>query len=131
MMSNQSSPFTVTIEITPKVVRLLVTEPSGDVLKAEFRAYPGHNRALMSVLEGLALWSGHPLCVAIVAEQPVSHSLGLGSFGGDDWPESNALVDFAFIETDDSEHPDKRRGIRGVGDFRKLRRIDRYRRGLR
>ncbi len=96
MMSKQSSPFTVTVtvEITPKVVRLLVTEPSGDVLKAEFRAYPGHNRALMSVLEGLALWSGHPLCVAIVAEQPVSHSLG-------------------------------------VGDFRKLRRIDRHRRGLR
>jgi len=130
MMSNQSSPFTVTIEITPKVVRLLVTEPGGDVLKAEFRAYPGHNRALMSVLEGLALWSGHPLCVAIVAEQPVSHSLGLGGFGAE-WPETNALVDFAFIETDDNESPSERREIGGVGDFRKLRRIDHYRLGLR
>ncbi len=126
MMNDQSSPFTVTIEITPRTMRLLVTEATGDVLKAEFRAYPDHNRALMSVLEGLALWSGHPLCVAIIAEQPVSHSLGLGGFG-DDWPETNALVDFVFIETDDPEH----RQISGVGDFRKLRRLDRHRRGQR
>lgn len=125
-MKNQTEPWKATLEITPTAVRLLVTESTGDVLKAEFRAYPDHNRALMSVLEGLALWSGHPLCVAIVAERPVSHSLGLGGFG-DDWPETNALVDFVFIETDDSEH----RRIDGVGDFRKLRQLDRHRRGQR
>ena len=126
MMREQSSPFTTTVEITPNVVRVLVTEPAGDVLKAELRAYPGHPRALISILEGLALWSGHRLCVAIAAEYPVSHSLGLGFFG-DEWPETNALVDFLFIEIDDSE----RRKIGGVGDFRKLRRIDRERRGQR
>jgi hypothetical protein len=101
-------------------VRVLVTEAEGDVMKAEFRNYPGHTRALLFILEGLALWSGQKLCVAIHAEHPVDHSLGLGAFGGEEWPEENALVEFVFVETDGRA----RRKLSGVGDFRKLRRVD-------
>jgi hypothetical protein len=121
MMKNEKSIWKTTLEITPKAVRLLVTEAGGDVLKAEFRAYPDHIRALMFILEGLALYSGHPLSVAIIADRPVSHSLGLGGFG-DDWPETNALIDFVFIETDRGD----RHRIIGVGDFKQLRLFDRY-----
>jgi hypothetical protein len=122
MMNTEKSIWKTTVEITPRVVRLLVTEAAGDVLKAEFRAYPDHTRALMFMLEGLALYSGHPLSVAIIAESPVSHSLGLGSFGGEDWPETNALIDFVFVETDQGD----RHRISGVGDFKQLRMFDRY-----
>ncbi len=124
-MKSEKRPFKVMLEITPTVVRLLVTELEGDVVKAAFTAYPDHTRALLLILEGLALWSGHPLSVAIHAEHPVSHSLGLGSFG-DDWPEESALVHFLFVDTSG----DKRRRIGGVGDFGRLRQLDRYGRGL-
>jgi hypothetical protein len=119
-MSHERRSFKAMIEIAPKTVRVLVTEPQGDVMKAEFRSYPGHTRALLFILEGLALWSGQRLCVAIHAEHPVDHSLGLGAFGGEEWPEESALVEFVFVETDGRA----RRKLSGVGDFGKLRRLD-------
>jgi len=127
MMKTEKVIWKTTLEITPRAVRLLVTEPAGDVLKAEFRAYPDHTRALMFLLEGLALYSGHPLSVAIIAETPVSHSLGLGRFGAEDWPETSALIDFVFVETARGE----RHRLSGVGDFTQLRVVDRDGRGRR
>ena len=120
VMSHDRRSFKAMIEIAPKTLRVLVTEPAGDVMKAEFRSYPNHTRALLFILEGLALWSGQKLCVAIHAEHPVDHSLGLGAFGGEQWPEESALVEFVFIETDRR----RRHKLSGVGDFRKLRRLD-------
>jgi hypothetical protein len=120
VLSNENRSFKVMIEIAPKVVRVLVTEPEGDVLKAEFRSYPKHTRALLLILEGLALWSGRKLCVAIHAEQPVDHSLGLGAFGGEEWPEESALIEFDFVQTERR----RRRKISGVGDFRTLGRLE-------
>ena len=120
VMSHERRSFKAMIEIAPKTVRVLVTEPGGDVMKAEFRSYPGHTRALLFLLEGLALWSGEKLCVAIHAEHPVDHSLGLGAFGGEEWPEESALVEFVFVDTGERA----RRKLSGVGDFRKLRRLD-------
>jgi len=120
VLTEEKRPFKATIEIAPKAVRVLVTEAQGDVVKAEFRSYPRHTRALLFFLEGLALWSGQKLCVAIHAEHPVDHSLGLGAFGGEDWPEESALLEFVLVDTE--RRP--RRKLTGVGDFRTLRRLE-------
>jgi hypothetical protein len=89
-----------TIRIRPEAVKLLVKAPQGDdLLKAQLPGYPEHPRALLTLLEGLALWCGTPLCVAIVADVPANHSLGLGPFGDvdDGWPASSPLVRFDFV----------------------------------
>lgn len=108
------------IEPLPQGVRLLVTGPAGeDLLKAQLASAPEHPRALLTVLEGLALWHGEPLCVAISAERPCHPSLGLGPF--DDppsWPQASALVHYTYLGT-----PARARRIRGVGDFRRLRQL--------
>lgn len=97
-MMELSRPWEAKLEVKRERVELRVSEGEREVVEAVFSGYPDHPRALLFVLEGLALWSGKPLCVAIHAARPVSHSLGLGSFGGDDWPQASALVDFVFVE---------------------------------
>ncbi len=89
-----------TLRVSPAAVRLLVRTSDGhDILKAQLPNQPDHPRALLTLLEGLALWSGRPLCVAMSAAAPVSHSLGLGPFG-DEWPASSALISFDFTGPD-------------------------------
>ena len=115
----------VLLEPLPQGARLLVRSPEGDdLLKAHLPDYPDHPRALLTLLEGLALWCGAPLTVAISANVPSSHSLGLGPFSDDpdQWPEESALVHFEFVLP-------SRRGwrLRGLGDFANLRRLGLYR----
>ena len=115
-----------TLRVLPGgTMQLLVTGPEGDELvKARLPGQSRHPRALLTVLEGLALWSGTPLCAAISADIPVDNSLGLGAFSDLEelWPEESALVQFTFIV------PSRRgRRIAGVGDFRHLRQLDRAR----
>jgi len=71
------------------------------IVRARFTGYPDHPRALLSVLEGLALWSGAVLDVAISADAPISDSLGLGAFGGEQWPTESALVRFEWVSAED------------------------------
>lgn len=86
------------LEVRPEAIWLWVTEASGrDVLRAALPRPPGHCRALLMVLEGLALWSEAPLWAVIGADHPQSDSLGLGPFGAEGgWPEDTALVSFFF-----------------------------------
>ena len=49
------------------------------IVRAHFTGFPDHPRALLTMLEGLALWQGAPLGVAISADAPVCDSLGLGA----------------------------------------------------
>jgi hypothetical protein len=100
--------------------RLLVTgAEADDLVKAQLPDPPRHPRALVTLLEGLALWSGEMLCIAISADIPAEHSLGLGSAFGEEtlWPTASALLHCEFIV------PGRRRGgrINGIGDFRSLR----------
>jgi hypothetical protein len=113
-------PWKVLLELTPTAIRLLVTDHNGDLVKAQLPACPDHCRALTFMLEALALWCGSPLSVAVSAEHPVDHSFGMGPFG-DDWPEDSALVRFQFVGVDKSVGT-----IPGIGDFRVLRRMDRW-----
>jgi hypothetical protein len=56
------------LRMVPSRGLLLIVETAWDgeiVLKARLPVHPGHPRAAITVLEGLALWSGHKLPVAV------------------------------------------------------------------
>jgi hypothetical protein len=110
--------WTSTLKISPREVRLLVTEfGAADLLKARLPMSPSHPRALLTLLEGLALWRGRPLVVAIDAGESSPCWYGSGLFGDELWPGESALVRFEFAAR-------ARRGARhlkGLGDFRSLR----------
>jgi hypothetical protein len=99
-MRTESRPkgWHATLEVQPETIWVWVTEATGrDVLRAALPRPPGHGRALLSMLEGLALWSGAALGVVIGVDHPVCDSLGLGPFGdAEGWPEDTALVHFFF-----------------------------------
>lgn len=104
------------LRVTPRHVMLLVSDETGDVLKARLPLSPRHPRALLTLLEGLSLWSGEVLSVVVsVAES--SDWVGSGLFGDELFPAESPLVQFRV----------GRRGcrgqrLRGVADFRPLRR---------
>jgi len=85
------------LEITPQSVQLNVTDQGRMVLQARFCGRPVHLRALLLILEGLALWQGKRLCVVIFAESAVHPTLGLGE-DGDEWPAETAWVEYMLVE---------------------------------
>jgi hypothetical protein len=104
--------WSATLDVRPQSLKLVVMDADGnELLKAIFGRAPKHPRALLTLLEGAALWSEEPLRCVISAEHPVSHSLGLGVFG-DEWPEESALVRFQFVQRT------RRRRIRGIAEPR-------------
>jgi hypothetical protein len=106
-----------TVEPAPRSVRLLVTDPEGnEVLKAVLPPYPQHPRALLTLLEALALWTGQPFTAAISAGPSVDLRRAEALFGDGLLPADSALVRFVVAAA-----PRRRRTIRGVGDFRALR----------
>lgn len=113
------NPWNVTIRIQQDRTMLLVTDWTGDVLKARLTTCPAHPRALLTLLEGLALWSGQsPLCVATSVAASAPRSAVMALLGGDVWPAESPLVQMDF-----SEPPARRRRIRGLGDFRALHQL--------
>jgi len=89
--------WSTSLEIHRDRVDLLVTERGREVLYAQLPHSPNHPRALLFLLEGLALWNGERLCVVIYADEPVHPSLGLGRTG-DEWPGDNPLLEYLFVE---------------------------------
>ena len=97
-------------------VRLLVTsEERGDVLKAVLPPVPQHPRALLTLLEGLALYRGQRLSTVVSAEPDYLSWHGSALFGDELWPGESQLVRFHIVA------PERRRRINGLGDFRTLR----------
>lgn len=110
-------PWKTILQVTPRTTRLLVTDHErNEVLKAALPPFPQHPRALLTCLEGLALWSGQTLCAAISAEPPVGQRCAEALFGDGLLPLDSALVRFDYLAP-----PRRRRTISGVGDFRQLR----------
>jgi len=97
-------------EKRPQVFLSVKNEEGREVLRARFTGYADHPRALLCLLEGLALWQGEPLDVVISADAPISNSLGLGAFGGEWWPAESALVRFHW-ESEEDQH----RAEEGIG----------------
>jgi len=84
-----------TLEVQGETIWIWVSERSGrDVLRAALPRPPAHPRALITVLEGLALWSDQPLYAVLGVDHRVSDSLGLSAFGFEGWPADSALVSF-------------------------------------
>jgi hypothetical protein len=103
------------LQVNGSTIRLLVTSSAGDdLLKAQLPARAKHPRSLLTVLEGMSLWSGHPMHAAISVVGAVDPGLELGALESL-WPTESALVRLDFVE------PHRRRRIAGLGDFRQLR----------
>jgi len=101
----------------PGQVRLLVTDrQQGDVLKARLPVQVRHPRALLTLLEGVALWQGRPLDVVISAVESCPSWRGSGLFGNELWPGESQLVHFSVAA------PVRPKRLSGLGDFRDLRR---------
>jgi hypothetical protein len=109
-------PWTCVLRATAREVMLLVTSPErGDVVKARLPMEPRHPRALLTMLEGIALFGGSPISVAISADPSSIPWLGSGLFGDEMWPAESPLVRFSVV---DRGRP---RRLHGLGDFRTLR----------
>jgi hypothetical protein len=108
-----------TLQTTERGVLLLVTSEAGDLLKARLPLSPGHPRALLTLLEGLALWRGQALRVAVSAGACSVAWAGSGLFGDELYPAESPLVRFHAVHLASHER------LRGVGDFRLLRRVGR------
>ena len=107
-----------TLRIGGKELRLLVASPDGeDLLKARLPVRTRHPRALLTLLEGVALWSGEPLYVVISASAQRDDWLYSEEWGDALWPPESPLVHFDFAIPRRA-----RRTLVGVGDFREVRR---------
>jgi hypothetical protein len=107
-----------TLRITREEVKLLVTSQVGDdLLKARLPIHSRHPRALCTLLEGVALWSGEPVYAVISAGKCCAAWLDSEQWGGQLWPEESVLVQFDLA----APQPRRRRTLRGLGDFRDLR----------
>jgi hypothetical protein len=98
---------------TPEVKLWVSTPEVGEVLKARLPSTMQHPRALLTVLEGLALWAGRPICAAFVADDLCRSWFDSGLFGDELWPGPSPLVRFELV------HPARRGAgrIRGMGEF--------------
>ena len=115
-----------TLRTTREEVKVLVTSREGDdLLKARLPIRSHHPRALCTLLEGVALWSGEPVSAVISAGECCAAWLGSDQWGGQLWPEESVLVRFVPARP----QPRRRRTLRGLGDFRDLRRQLRVVRG--
>jgi hypothetical protein len=86
-----------TLRIGAKELKLRVTSPHGDdLLRARLPVLCPHPRALLTLLEGVALWSGEPLRAAISASAQRDDWLCAEEWGDASWPPESALVHFDF-----------------------------------
>jgi hypothetical protein len=99
--------------------QLLVTDPDGDdALKAALPAWSRHPRALLTLLEGLAMWVGQPVTAAVYAEPWEEEPCAAALCGDGLLPLESALVRFELLPL-----PRRQRKLRGVNDFRAMRRL--------
>ncbi len=107
-----------TLRIGREMKLLVQSELGDDVIKARLSLRPPHPRALLTMLEGVALFSGQPLRVVISAGDGLDAWLGSEQWCEELWPAESPLVGFDFA----IPPPRARRTLRGVGDFRDVRR---------
>jgi hypothetical protein len=110
-------PWTGSLRVTTHQVSLLIEdEEKGDLMKARLPLSPGHPRALLTLLEGIALWRGQPMHVVLSAADISGRCFGSGLFGDELWPGESPLVRFSIAA------PGCRKRLPGLGDFRAVRR---------
>ena len=86
-------PTTLRIE---RDIRLLVRNPQGnDLIKARLPLRPAHPRALVTILEGIALFAGTPVR-AVISAGSRDAGLEFEQWCDDLWPAESPLVQFEF-----------------------------------
>jgi hypothetical protein len=105
------------LRVTQRQATMLLSGPDGDLLKARLDTRPCHPRALLTLLEGLSLWSGDPLSVVLTVDERCQGLLPSTLFGDELWPGESALVRFEIASR---VHRPVR--LTGLGDFRRERR---------
>jgi hypothetical protein len=109
--------WTSSLRVTRSEVTLLIEDDErGDLLKARLPHAPRHPRALLTLLEGAALWHGQPMRVVLSAGDTSMPWVGSGLFGDELWPGESPLVTFHI-----AAHGSRKR-LSGLGDFRAVRR---------
>jgi hypothetical protein len=108
------------VRVTTHDVKVLVLDQEqGDLLKARLPLEAQHPRALLTLLEGLALWRGQPLPVVVSAASAADRRpcwSGSGLFGDELWPGESQLVRYEV-----EGRASRPRRLVGLGDFRPLR----------
>ena len=109
-------PWHCTLRVTQHHTKLLLSAAEGDLLKARLNTTPCHPRALLTLLEGLSLWGGQLLSVALSVDDRCPLWPGRQLLGDELWPAESQLVRFDIVRR-------ARRRVRlsGLGDFRELR----------
>lgn len=111
-------PWKTSLRLTPESLSLLMTDRCGnDLMKARLPTSPHHPRALLTTLEGLALWSGAPIRAVINVVASCPRSLVSSCFGDDLLETHSALVELDFAVP----VPRRRQRLRGMGSFGDVR----------
>lgn len=109
--------YKVALRCRSQRLQLLVTDMGDDVLKARLSSSPAHPRALLTMLEGLALWQGAPLCVAAFADEDAQACFERVFYG------YGGLLDLEspLVQVEHRLDNPRPRRLTGLGDFRQLR----------
>lgn len=108
--------WTVSVQCTRYETKLRVTELGDDLLRARLDPAPRHPRALVTLCEGLALWHGSPLRVAVSAASDAMDCFERIFYGGGLVEPTSPLV---LLERD--LRGARRRSPLKLGDFRTMR----------
>ncbi len=111
-----SSRWRAVLRVCGADMQILVMSPEGDVLKAKLPHRSEHPRALVTVLEGLAMWQGGLLEAVHFVDAKAPDYIDWAFPGADLGGHRSPLVDFST-----RMHGHARGRIHGVGDFRQLR----------
>jgi hypothetical protein len=112
-------PWHCTLQVTQTAVTLLVRDGSRDLLKARFDLHCNHPRALLTLLEGISLWQGRALRVALSVADGCLMGQSSMIFGDELWPAESQLVQFDLV---DRVRP---KPLRCVGNFQAIRKLAR------
>jgi hypothetical protein len=114
------NPIVVRLAPDRERTRLLATSAGQDLLKAVLGpARLAHRRAAATLLEGLALWHQQRLSVVLSAGELDGSCDALGLCDALGFGEPNLHFDLTVAV--DGDHPARK--LRGLGDFRDLRRL--------
>jgi hypothetical protein len=108
----------ITVTLAPEAtrVRILMTGPQGEMLRAVLGPVTAmHRRAAATLLEGLSLWHQQPLSVVLYADAPDA-GCAMGLFDGLGFGERTLHYEVG-IALRDWRRP---RRLGGLGDFRDL-----------
>lgn len=112
----------ITVTLAPETarVRMLVTSPAGDILRAVLGPPAmAHPRAAATLLEGLALWHQRPLSVVLCADGP-DGGCAMGLYDALGFGDRTLHYEVAIAAR--GRRP-RRSTLGGLGDFRDLRQL--------